>query len=125
MDEVSEYSCDVVSCVSSIVDSCGSEVTRDPDESFVRFWVGGQVMKVSAALLLCSASRRLPSDTSTVSSSSSSAKMTFSYKREIRRLAASKTEASSICVVDVNVFHLKSPSSDGRLEGDGAPRKTR
>lgn len=73
-------------------------------------------MKVSAILLLCSPSRRLLSDTSTVESSSSSTdKMTF-HKRD----AASKTGASSICAVVVRVSHLKSPSSEGRLEGGGA-----
>ena len=51
--------------------------------------------------------------------------MTFSYKREIPRLAASKTEASSICAVVAKVSHLISPPSQGRLGGDGAQRKTR
>ena len=99
MEDISEYSWDVVSCVSSVVDSRKSEDTWDFDASLVQFWVVDQVMNVSAALPLCSALSKSLSLFPSMSSSS----------WEIRRLAASTTKTSSMGVVVVNVSHRNHP----------------
>ena len=88
MEEVSEYSWEAVSCVSSIVESRKSEDTWDSDVCLVRFWIVDQGMNVLVPAAL-------PFDIFIIIFR----EIHSSYRWEILRFAASTAEGSSMGVM--------------------------